>query len=101
MLQGMLEQSNIAESIINFLIFQNAELWKKTSSFDHVYNLLTSTHTRSSFKNIIPYLLTYSKVVSSLEHFDKEYEWISHFPEAPYMPRNIRPCWLGHGVDTF
>lgn len=71
----------------------------KISSFDHVYNLLTTTHTRWSFNIIVPYFLTYTKIVSSLEHFDKKYQWISHFPEASYMPRKIRPCWFSHGVD--
>jgi len=59
----------------------------------------THTHTRSSFNIIILYMLMYTKFASSLEYFDRKYEWISHFSEASYMPRKIRPCWLSYCVD--
>jgi len=81
-IQGMLEQSYIAENINNFLSKRTAFItaFDKISSFDHVYNLLTSTqthththtHTTSSFNIIILYVLTYTKVVSFLEHFDRK-----------------------------
>jgi hypothetical protein len=64
-----------------------------------MFTISSPAHTRSIFNIIIPYVLTYTKFVSSLEHFDKKYKWIPHFSEASYMPRKIHPCWLSHGVD--
>ena len=64
-----------------------------------MFPLSSPLHPRSGFNIIIPYVLTYTNVVSSSEHSGEKYEWISHFSEASYMPRTMHPSWLSHGVN--
>jgi hypothetical protein len=71
--QVMLEQWNIAHSIIKFLLFQNAQLLSQLHPI--MFTIFSPTHTQdqvliSSFR----ICLLKTKVVCSLEHFDKKYE---------------------------
>jgi hypothetical protein len=76
MVQVTLEQSDIAESNNSFLLSEGTAIITTLTKFPHsiMFTISSPARTRSSFDIIIPYVLTYTRVVSSLEHFDKKYE---------------------------